>query len=158
MKGLQSLLADHPFFRSMKLDDLDLVAGCASNVRFEAGEYLFREGEPANRFYLIRHGQVALEHYAPGHGTVTILTAKDGEVLGFSWLLPPYRWMSDGRAVELTRAIAFDGECLRGKCEEDPRLGYDLMKRVTEVMVERLKSARVQVLDVYGKKPTATST
>jgi hypothetical protein len=98
---------------------------------------------------------VALEYHAP-QGTVTIMTAKGGDVLGFSWLLPPYRWMSDGRALELTRAIAFDGECLRGKCEEDPRLGYDLMQRVAKVMVQRLKSARVQILDIYGKKPDSS--
>lgn len=158
MKGLQSLLAEHPFFRGLAPDDLELVAGCATNARFEAGEYLFREGEEANRFYLIRHGRVSLEYHEPGHGAVTILTAKEGDVLGFSWLLPPYRWMSDGRALELTRAIAFDGACLRGKCEEDPRLGYDLMKRVTKVMVQRLKSARVQILDVYGKRPATLGT
>jgi len=154
MKGLQSILAEHPFFRDMKPEDLDLVVGCASNVRFNAGEYLCREGQEANRFYLIRQGRVALEYHAP-QGTVTIMTAKGGDVLGFSWLLPPYRWMSDGRALELTRAIAFDGECLRRKCDEDPRLGYDLMRRVAKVMVQRLKSARVQILDVYGKNPVA---
>jgi CRP-like cAMP-binding protein len=136
----------------MKPEDLDLVVGCASNVRFEAGEYLCQEGQEANRFYLIRRGRVALEYHAPGRGTVTVMTVKEGDVLGFSWLLPPYRWMSDGRALELTRAIAFDGACLREKCDEDPRLGYDLMQRVARVMVHRLKSARVQILDVYGDR------
>lgn len=155
MKGLQPLLAEHPFFRDMKPDDLDLVVGCASNVRFNAGEYLFREGQEANRFFLLRQGRVALEYHAP-QGTVTIMTAKDGDVLGFSWLLPPYRWMSDGHALELTRALAFDGECLRGKCDEDPRLGYDLMQRVAKVMVHRLRSARVQILDIYGKNPVTS--
>jgi CRP/FNR family cyclic AMP-dependent transcriptional regulator len=150
MKGLESLLAEHPFFLGMTPADLALIAGCAANARFEAGTYLFREGEAADHFYLLRHGRVAVQVHAPGRGTITVLTATQGEVLGFSWLMPPYRWLFDARALELTSAIVFDGACLRGKCEADPRLGYDLMKRVARVMMQRLEGANVQLLDIYG--------
>jgi CRP/FNR family cyclic AMP-dependent transcriptional regulator len=150
MRGLESLLAKHPFFHGMTEADLRLIAGCAANARFGAGEYLFREGEAADQFYLVRQGRVALEVHAPGRGTITILSAKEGEVLGFSWLMPPYRWVFDARALQLTRAIVFDGGCLREKCEADPQLGYDLMKRVARVMMQRLEAASVQLLDVYG--------
>jgi len=150
LKGLEQLLAEHPFFAGMEPKDLALIAGCGTNARFEAGDYLFREGEPADRFYLLRSGRAVVEVHDPARGTITVLSAGEGEVLGFSWLMPPYRWVFDARALELTRALVFDGACLRDKCEADARLGYDLLKRVTGVMMQRLEAASVQLLDVYG--------
>ena len=119
-------------------------------MRFNAGESVCRQGDEANHFYLIRAGKVALEIPVPGRGTVTIQTLGDGEILGWSWLIPPYRWRFDARAVETTRAIAFDGRCLRSKCEEDPQLGYELLKRVVARFGERLDATRFQLLDVYA--------
>ena len=84
-------------------------------------------------------------------------TADAGDVVGWSWLVPPYTWMFDARAVEATGAVAFDGVCLRGKCDEDPHLGYELMKLVTQVMFRRLTAARVRLLDIYGKPGTTES-
>jgi CRP-like cAMP-binding protein len=150
LKGLEQLLAEHPFFAGMEPKDLALIAGCGTNARLEAGDYLFREGEPADRFYLLRSGRAVVEVHDPARGTITVLSAGEGEVLGFSWLMPPYRWVFDARALELTRALVFDGACLRDKCEADARLGYDLLKRVTGVMMQRLEAASVQLLDVYG--------
>jgi CRP-like cAMP-binding protein len=150
METLERILAEHPFFKGLEEPYLQLLVGCASNVRFNAGEVIFREGEEANRFYLIRQGKVAVETFAPGRGPIIIQTLGEGELLGWSWLIAPYRWRFDGRAVELTRAIALDGECLRGKCEEDHNLGYELMKRVAHVIEQRLEATRLQLLDVYG--------
>jgi CRP/FNR family transcriptional regulator, cyclic AMP receptor protein len=152
MKMLETLFEQHPFFQGFALDDLELLAGCASNVAFDAGQYIAREGDDANEFYLIRHGKVSLEISSPGRQKVTVQTLGEGEVLGWSWLVPPYRWQFDARAVELTRAIALDGQCLRGKCEEDPRLGYELMKRIAPIIVQRLQATRLQLLDVYGSQ------
>jgi CRP-like cAMP-binding protein len=73
-----------------------------------------------------------------------------GEVLGWSWLIPPYHWKFDARAIEQTRALALDGKCLRTKCEEDHDLGYELLKRFAQIMEERLQATRLQLLDVYG--------
>ena len=101
---------------------LELIAGCGQNTGFEAGEYLFREGDQADTFYLVRHGRVQLETFVPGRGAVTIQTVDEGDVVGWSWLFPPYRWHFDARALDLVRAVAFDGACLRGKCDERPRL------------------------------------
>jgi CRP-like cAMP-binding protein len=134
----------------MSAEELELLAGCASNVRFEAGDVLFREGDPADTFYVIRHGTVAIEAYGPARGEMTIETVEAGEVLGWSWLFPPYRWHFDARALSQVRATAFDGACLRGKCDDDPALGYDLMKRFAQVMIERLQWTRLRLLDVYG--------
>jgi CRP/FNR family transcriptional regulator, cyclic AMP receptor protein len=111
MKTLEGILAKHPFFSRVDPRYHQLVVGCASNVRFNAGEFIFQEGREANTFYLIREGKVALEVVAPGHGSLTIETLGGGEMLGWSWLIPPYRSQFDARAVEMTRAIALDGKC-----------------------------------------------
>lgn len=150
METLEPLLAEHAFFRNLPRQDVQLITGCARNVRFNPDEVIFREGEDADQFYLIRHGRVALEVFQPERGTMQIQTVGAGDVLGWSWLVPPYQWRFDARAIELTRAIALDGRCLRGKCDADPRLGYELLKRVAAVIAERLHETRLQMLDVYG--------
>jgi CRP-like cAMP-binding protein len=152
MQTLEPILAEHPFFRGLPAEDLQFLMSCAANVRFEVNQMIAREGEEANSFYLIREGKVALEVFVPERGTVIIQTLGAGEVLGWSWLVPPYLWRFDARAVERTRAIALDGKCLRKKFEENPRLGYELLKRVAGVFAERLLTTRLQLLDVYGKQ------
>ena len=149
METLERVLAEHPFFKDLERPYLELLAECASRVRFNAGEVIFREGEEANLFYLIRHGKVAVETLAANRGPIIIQTLGEGELLGWSWLIPPYRWRFDSRAVELTRAIVLDGEGLRRRCEEDHEFGYELMKRVTTVVERRLQATRLQLLDVY---------
>jgi CRP-like cAMP-binding protein len=151
METLEPVLAEHPFFQALPQEDLHILVGCAMNVRFDAGQQIFREGDEANEFYLIRHGKVALEVVVPGRASITIQTFGAGEILGWSWLVPPYRWRFDARAVETVRAIALDGKCLRAKCEADPRLGFELLKRFADIIIERLQATRLQLLDVYGK-------
>ena len=152
MEGLERSLGEHPFFAGFDKPFVDLVTGCARNHRFDAGQYLFHEGDAADEFYLIRHGRVALEILPPGQGPVVIGTVREGEIVGASWLVPPYRWMFDARALELVRAIGIDAACLRSKCEADPKLGYEMMKRFLPILVQRLQSARLQLMDVYGRK------
>ena len=149
MRTLEGVLAGHPFFSRMDPRYLELAVGCAANVRFNAGELIFRQGHEAEHFYLIRAGRVALEIHVPGRGGLTIQTLGAGEVLGWSWLVPPYNWRFDGRAAEVTRAIVFDGKCLRGKCDEDHELGYELQKRVISILGEHLDATRFRLLDVY---------
>ncbi len=150
MKTIEDLLSTHPFTEGLDDEILRLIAGCATNVVFESGSYLFREGGSADRFFLLRHGTVALEMFVPGEGPQTFLTVKSGEMLGVTWLVPPYRWAYDARAVELTRAIAFDATCLRDKCEADHHVGYELMKRFVPALVQRLHVAQLQTADIYG--------
>jgi CRP/FNR family cyclic AMP-dependent transcriptional regulator len=149
MEALKNLVVEHPFARGLAERYVQLLEGCASNVVFKAGEFIFREGSKADQFYLIRHGKVVLEVYAAERGAIPIMTAGEGEVLGWSWLFPPYRWQFDARAIELTRAIALDGKCLRQKCEEDHELGYELMKRVVQIVEQRLQATRLQLLNIY---------
>ncbi len=153
MQTLEPVLAAHPFFKDLKPEHLQVLVGCASNVRFDGGQYIFKEGEEANTFYLIRHGTVALEMAVPARGGVTVQTINEGDVLGWSWLFPPYRWHFDARATELTRAIALDGKCLRDKCEQDHSLGYELVKRFAQIIERRLQATRLQLLDIYGHAP-----
>jgi CRP/FNR family cyclic AMP-dependent transcriptional regulator len=149
-ESLERILGEHPFFSGLEEPYLQLFVDCASNVRFNAGETIFREGGEADTFYLVRHGRVALETSAPERGSVVIRTIGEGEVLGFSWMVAPYRWRFDARAMEPVRAIALDGRCLRGRSEEDHDLGYELMKRCAQIMEQTLQAARLQLLDVYG--------
>src|SRR5271166_6660963 len=150
MATMEELLGSHPFFAGLSDSAIQLIAGCASNVHFAAGDYIFGEGETASRFYVIRHGRVALEIHSPARGPLVIDTMDEGEVLGWSWLVSPYRYFGDARAVTPVSATALDGTCLRGKCEADAELGYQLLKRVTSVMYQRLQSSRVRLLDLYG--------
>lgn len=149
METLQNTLAEHPFTRGLEERHVALLTGCAANVRFDPGQTIFHEEEEANHFYLVREGKLAVELFAAERGAITILTVEAGEVLGWSWLVPPYRWKFDARALEPTRAIALDGKCLRTKAEQDHDLGYELLKRVAQIMGERLQATRLQLLNVY---------
>ena len=153
MENLEGILAEHPFFAGLEPRHLQLLVGCASNVRFDAGQTIFREGEQANMFFLIRHGRVALDIYAAERGAITIDTLDEGDVLGWSWLVPPYHWQFDARAVELTRAIALDGKCLREKSEKDHDLGYELLMRFVQIIEQRLQATRLQLLNLYEPRP-----
>jgi CRP-like cAMP-binding protein len=150
LQTIEQLFEEHPFFQGFTPEHRSLLAGCASNVHFHAGQYLAREGDAADAFYVIRHGKVSLGISVPGRGAMTVETLGEGDVVGWSWLTPPYRWQFDVRAVDLTRAISLDGQCLRNKSEQDPRLGYELMKRIAPLIVQRLQATRLQLLDVYG--------
>jgi len=150
METIETILRDVPLFQGLAPEQLELIAGCGSNCHYSEGELLFREGDDADTFYVLRHGSVALETFVPARGAVSIETLDAGEVVGWSWLFAPYRWHFDARALSVVRATSFDGACLRGKIEGDHELGYALMSRFAQVMIERLQSTRLRLLDVYG--------
>jgi CRP/FNR family transcriptional regulator, cyclic AMP receptor protein len=150
MRTLDALITDSPVFQGLAPEWLELIAGCAKNVGFDAGDRLFKEGDDADTFFLVRHGLVALEQYVPNRGMLTVETIGPGEIAGWSWLVPPYRWQLSARAVEPTRAIELDGACLRGKCDEEPELGYLLLSRISSELVGVITRARLQMADVYG--------
>jgi CRP-like cAMP-binding protein len=150
VQTIAEYLPQHPFFAGLDESVVSLLAGCAVNAHFRPGQHLFHEGEPADTFYVIRHGRVSLEVRSPAGQPVVVDSAHADDVVGWSWLVPPYRWLFDARATDETSAIAFDGACLRGRCEADPAIGYALLQRVVQVMSNRLQSARVRLLDVYG--------
>ncbi|MBL8237989.1 MAG: cyclic nucleotide-binding domain-containing protein [Bryobacterales bacterium] len=150
IQSLENIIAEHPFFAKLDPAHIGLLVGCASNVRFEPGKYIFREGEEANHFYLIRQGRVSVEISPPQRRPIVVDTLDEGEILGWSWLVPPYQWRFHARAVDSTRAIALDGKCLREKCESNKELGYELLKRFSQIVGGRLDATRLQLLDLYA--------
>lgn len=156
-EDLTEILRQHPFLFNLSEEHMQTLIGCASNVHFVEGEYLIREGELANKFFLIRTGRVALEVAVSGKGSLRIQTTGPGEILGWSWLIYPFRWHFSGVAVADTRAVSLDGECLRKKCESDPSFGYDMLKRLAAVMENRLEATRLQLLDIYGTSTAGVS-
>ena len=127
---------------------LRLLSDCAMPARFAANELILREGDPANRFYLLQKGAVALESQLLGSSKALIQTLGAGDILGWSWLFPPYFWHFDARALEPTEAVFIYGTPLREQCESDHELGYELMKRLAQVLLERLQSTRLKLLSI----------
>ena len=150
MQSIADLLHEHPFFGGLPESTLELIAGCGLNEHFVDDAEIIGENEPADRFYVIRKGRVAVEIDTPRRGPLVIDTVGPGDILGVSWLLPPYRWTFGARAIEPTDAIALDAACLRGKCDADPAMGYQVMQRFLPVVAERLQTTRLRLVDLYA--------
>ena len=150
VKDIRALLGENPFFEGMSDEHLKTIAGCGTLVRFKAGEYLLREGELADTFYIVRDGEVAIESDIPARGPLSIARVGAGGITGYSWLFPPHRNHFDSIALTDVATVALNGQCLRNKAENDAALGYQLMKRFAQVMLERLQATRCQMLDVYA--------
>ena len=148
-ENLTSILRNHPFLADVSDRHMEILLGCASNTHFPEGSTLVQEGQIANKFYLIREGRVALETDVIGRGRMRIQTVGPGDVLGWSWLISPFRLHFTGTAVSDVRAVALDGECLRKKCENDHDLGYEILSRLSQVIERRLEGTRMQLLDLY---------
>lgn len=148
VESIESLIRKHPFLKDLSPHQYRLLADSAMRTQFRAGEVIFQQGDPANRFYLIQRGKVAVEAWLRERGTITIQTLGAGDVLGWSWLYPPYYWQFGARALEPTDAIFIYGTPLREECESDHELGYELMKRVSAVMLERLQATRRQLIGI----------
>ncbi len=157
VKLLYDLISQQPFFKGLNTHQLQLLTELAMEMRFEAGQKILHEGSPANRFFLILEGKVMLESELAEHGAIPIQTVGDGDALGWSWLFPPYVLHSSARAIEPTRTIFFYGTRLREYCEVDHDLGYQLMQRVAEVLIQRLHGTRQRLIERTVKKQTLQS-
>ncbi|WP_018867911.1 MULTISPECIES: cyclic nucleotide-binding domain-containing protein [unclassified Thioalkalivibrio] len=149
MKELLAILEEQPFFEDMDERHRRLLAACAAERSYAAGAILMRDHEPTETFWLIREGQVALEGRLR-EGNVPFMTLGPGDILGWSWLLPPYRASYDARATTDLHTLRFDAGVLRERMEADPALGYTLMKHFAALIVQRLQAARLQALDIYS--------
>ena len=145
VKPVETVIAEHPFLKGLKPEYIRLLTSYAMRMQFKENELIFREGDPANRFYLIEEGLVALEAPRLDEPGQQIQTVGPGEPLGWSWLYPPYLWHFDALAIEPTTAIFFYGTRLREACDVDHDLGYELMKRMTQVVIQRLQATRKQL-------------
>jgi CRP/FNR family transcriptional regulator, cyclic AMP receptor protein len=144
--ALNEGITNHPLFRGMKPEHLGVLQDGAKTVQFKAGDVLFREGDPADQFYVIERGKIALEAHEPGDGTVLVQTLGPGDVLGWSWLFPPFSWHFQARAIEPTCATVLGGAHLLTTAERDHEFGYELMKRVAQVVIHRLQATRKQLV------------
>lgn len=145
-KELVAGLQKHPFFKGLTEAQYDVLADCAMRTTFKPGDTIFNEGEVANRFYLIEEGEVLLETEVTPHEHIGVQLLKNGDVLGWSWLFPPYYWHFSAYAQTPVSAIFFYGTRLRERCEQDPALGFELMKRVSEIVIRRLQVTRKELL------------
>ncbi|MGE5193843.1 MAG: cyclic nucleotide-binding domain-containing protein [Deltaproteobacteria bacterium] len=146
---LEPILKNHPFCKDLEPHYVQLLVGCASNVVFHAGDIIFRMEDPSDQFFLIRTGKIGVDLFVPVRGHIAVQTLSDGDILGWSWLIPPYRTTFQARAIDTSRALAIDGKCLRKKCESDHDLGYELFKRVAPILVRQLEATQLQLLDLY---------
>ena len=153
--NLGHIIDEHPFFQGIDVSLRDLLVGCAANERYESGQFLFHEGQKAEKFFLIRAGTVAIEIDQPGRPPIIIETIAEGEIVGWAWIVEPHRATFDARATTLVRALSFDAKCLRHKMEADHALGYEVLRRFVPVMAHRLSAARLQMLDLYAPGKTA---
>jgi CRP/FNR family transcriptional regulator, cyclic AMP receptor protein len=151
MQALEPIVAGLPMFKGMKDEHIVLIAECGRNVRFEAGDYVGRVGELSDRFWVVREGRVALQIHSPESGELTVQTVGENDVLGWSWLVPPYHWHFDARALTTTRAIEFDARCLGGKFRQDYEFGYELLLRFSRVIAERLEATGLQLLELQNR-------
>jgi CRP/FNR family cyclic AMP-dependent transcriptional regulator len=156
-ENLTEILRQHPFLAGLSEAHMQVLIGCASNVRFAEGAPLIHEGQIANKFFLVRAGRIALETDVNARGKIRIQTVGPGDVLGWSWLISPFRWHFNALAVAEVRAVALDGECLRKKCEQDRDFGYEMLSRFSRVMERRLEATRMQLLDLYTTSPGANA-
>jgi len=157
MNTIAGELASHRFFASIEPAHLEVLAGCGRNVVVPAGTTIIRQGAHADAFWALRSGRVALGVVAPGRGLQTLETLHAGDVLGWAWLFPPYRWHFDADALDDVHAIVFDGACLRQKCQDDCALGFDLAQRFAGLLDERLQATRMRLLDLYGRPGSGPS-
>ncbi|MFZ0170805.1 MAG: cyclic nucleotide-binding domain-containing protein [Acidimicrobiales bacterium] len=143
-------LAAHRFFQELPDELRRRLSECATNVVFEAGATLCTEGTPARSFFALRAGRVNVGVHVPSKGLVVLETLQTGDIMGWSWVLPPYRWHFDAVAVEHVRAIELHADCILPYLGEEPAAGFRLMTAVATIMEERLESARLRLLDLFG--------
>lgn len=149
IKDMRSILEEHEFFKGLDANFLDFITGCASNVSFNPQEVILNEGDAADKFYLVRRGKAAIFIAHPQD--ITIQTVTEGDILGWSWLVPPYKYRFSAKALTNVQAISLDGKCLREKCERNKELGYELLKRLMGIFTERLEATRLQLINIYNQ-------
>jgi CRP-like cAMP-binding protein len=150
MRTIEDLLLNHPTLDGMDPDLILKLAKRSSLRTFQPGEYIFRQGENATHLYLIECGKVEIELFSATGGPVVVQTVESGQVLGWSWLIPPYEWCFDARVVEPSEVIELDALYLRELTEKDHQLGYEVLKRFLKVIAERLYAERLQLVNVFA--------
>ena len=150
MDTMTSTLASHPFLNGLAPEYLQLVTECASLVNFAADQFIFKAGDRTQQIFLLRFGRVAVEVHRPRRGSKTLYTLGEGDVLGIFWTGQELERFFDARALQVTRTIALDIDCLKKHCDRHPDLGYELLKRLVGAQAKMLKLLKLQLVDFYG--------
>ena len=149
MSAIEKYLSSHEFFSGLDDSYIKFLAASASEKKIKSGDTLFKQGERADGFYLLRSGQVSIQVPALMGPTLDIQTLGDDQILGWSWLIAPYRWSFLARAITDSEVLEFDGSAILAHCEQDPKFGYELFKRFAALMSERLDAARQKMMDQW---------
>ena len=147
---IQDYLSTHAFFSGLNDNFMKFLSNSATELKIKKGDVLFQQGEGADKFYLLRNGQISVQVPALMGPTLEIQTLGEDQMLGWSWLIPPYRWNFQARAAEESYLLEFDGSAILARCEEDPKFGYELLKRFARLMSERLDAARQKMMDEWN--------
>lgn len=148
--SIESYLSGHAFFSGLDNEFVKFLSESAAERQVKKGEVLFKQGKTADKFYLLRKGQISVQVPALMGPVLEIQTLGEDQILGWSWLIPPYRWHFMARAVEDSEVLEFDGSAILAHCEEDPNFGYHLLKRFAGLMSERLDAARQKMMDQWN--------
>lgn len=147
---LVNSLMQHQFFAGLAPEAVEFLAANGRVTNLVKDTVLFEHGQIAERFYLIRAGRITVGVPAIEGPSLEVQTLGPGELLGWSWLIPPYRWNFRGRVIEVAEVVEFDGKPILDRCERDPAFGYPLMKRFAALMSERLEAARRRMMDEWN--------
>jgi CRP-like cAMP-binding protein len=146
---VEQSIAGNPFFSGLDRELIDILLEHAVIRQLATGQVLFKFGEPAKHFYLVRSGNIALEVVAMEGPTLELQNVGPGSIVGWSWLIAPFKWNFHARAKAPTELVEFDGDAIRARCEADPKLGYALLKRFSTLMSERLQFARERMMEEW---------
>ena len=147
---IEDYLSTHAFFSGMEGSFVKFLSNSATELRIKEGEVLFQQGKRADKFYLLRNGRISVQVPALMGPVLEIQALDKDQILGWSWLIPPYRWNFLARALEDSDLLEFDGSAILARCEEDPNFGYELFKRFASLMSERLDAARQKMMDQWN--------
>lgn len=149
-QSIENYLSTREFFSGLDQDFIKFLSDSARERRIKKGDVLFQQGERADKFYLLRKGQVSVQVPALMGPALEIQALGEGQMLGWSWLIPPYRWNFQARALEDSDVLEFDGSAILARCETDPKFGYELFKRFAALMSQRLDAARQKMMDAWN--------
>ena len=149
---VETILREHASLREIPDAYVGVLVSCVTSRRFGSGEYLFRLGDPARRFFLIRSGTVSIEYPVPGRAPDPIQTLSEGDLVGWSWLLEPHTRHFDARALDEVRTLCFDGDRLLGHASRDHEFGYHVLRQFAGVVTRRLRATQLQLLDLHRKR------
>jgi CRP/FNR family transcriptional regulator, cyclic AMP receptor protein len=143
-------LSAHEFFSEFSDDVLKFLCECSSMRKIKKGEILFLQGEHADKFYVIRNGRISLQMPAIMGPTLEIQTLDKDQVLGWSWLISPYQWNYQTKAEEDSELLQFDGAAILARCEQEPKFGYELLKKFAALMSIGLNAARQKMMNEWN--------